>query len=432
MSNHRTLSLACAAAVLPYLFCAQSHAQVSRELTEPWVQLWWQWDETGQRPTELDGLAATTLSAADLRAPFREANVLFAKIYQDQVNALPHGETFVDFPTVFDLIRSDSTIREQYKEYTLTGKLVTPFDGDHNALLTHLHAIADAGNGGEFNLGGGFAITEDGVESTLLVATLSAPDGTLTQPPDVTPEPPTPNPMDIGPLLPDLICRSNLPFRPGTPPSPGGPERAPCPADDIPPNVPETPGSPPGFDCDDRADALGAWLVHHLRSLYPGITYRVVLLCPSPLPDPCNGCCHATLMLVYANHTWHVDASTGIWYGPISYDSCQASLTEAELKECVKAKVLDSTRELFCNLEPNPYNGDFCNGEYPSGLPPWLHPGQQPPGEPKPWHTDPERRAWLCAQLNIPAADCDQVLCWYIPGCENPQMPDGPTPPASE
>jgi hypothetical protein len=103
----------------------------------------WQWRETSVRPPALDTLDLPEhLTRDELQRPFREANVLFTKLYADDIEQLPWGETAVDAPTIYDLLEAEPSILAAHKEYAISG-VFAAFTSDIDVSETHIAAALE-------------------------------------------------------------------------------------------------------------------------------------------------------------------------------------------------------------------------------------------------------------------------------------------------
>lgn len=198
--------------------------------------------------------------------------------------------------SVCDLFADDAAVRTQFRDYVLTRKLkMNLTDGDAEALVKHLQAIAEAMYAGQkFELVDGYTV--DGGKLISDGLSLKGDEG----PP--VPEP-TIDPNDytlcvhkwVLDCLPDSILinclmNSGLYW-----------------------SVNQAPYADPDFDCDDFAWMAMNWLRRTLLVAYPNA--QVTLM---PISYRCGTSLggHAILRIVVGNKGWYYDPESGTWRGP--------------------------------------------------------------------------------------------------------------------
>ncbi len=224
-----------------------------------------------------------------------------------------------------------------FREYTTTGVLVTPFAEDAQAASNHIERLmqAQAWTSSEYTLLGSWGTRSTSVVSNGLVTKKKIPN-----PP---PPPPTPDPGDPpSPSIPEEIQQEwwDSKLRNMTHESDGWPWQ-------------------PGFDCDDFADALAAWLQNHLVPNYPGMTVEIIWV-------TWYGNGHAIVRVCYNGTCYYIDPSSGLMM-PV----CDTP--------CTLQDVIDWLKEEGY-IDGNPW------------FPGWdiKEPNERPWFEPGPWWTDPD------------------------------------------
>ncbi len=118
-----------------------------------------------------------------------------------------------------------------------------------------------------------------------------------------------------------------------------------------------------GFDCDDFADAIGAYLV---KGKEEGVEYHRVLVTWTTKDGKSAG--HLVTKVSFCGHYWLVDAQTGRMIGPF------ADATEMDAQELVKDDYdVDGTKAI--------------DTEQDERKPNW-----RPEHEPPPWHEDEDQK----------------------------------------
>lgn len=284
MNRRRLISL------LMALFCAmiavapRAAAQGAQQTTfdertrkelQEWASIVWEYYDTGQVPAR-----AATFKFSNPKQfprwfqPFNPALSVFKDIYRHRLTAPGQLDGF----TIEDLLASDPAVRDHFREFTTTGVLRTPIDEDPQAAANHVERLqeAEAGGSKEYTLLGDWEVKSLAVVSTGLVTKKKIPN------------PPAPNP--------------------GTPVPPGFPGDLKREWDDS--DIDKMPYKPdgwpwqPGFDCDDYADALAAWLKKHMLPNYPGMTIDIIWI-------TWFGGGHAIVRVCYEGTCYYIDPQTG-------------------------------------------------------------------------------------------------------------------------
>ncbi len=137
---------------------------VTRGELRAYAQLYWHWEDTGVRPREFDNFRFTDPALRDgaLFKPFAEADAVFGVLYSHRL--LKDGQDFLETVTLSRLLQDDPLVKATYREFTTSGKLATPFDGDGSALEAHVALAVSAMAGERYTLGG-FVFTAEGLET---------------------------------------------------------------------------------------------------------------------------------------------------------------------------------------------------------------------------------------------------------------------------
>ncbi|MEL7484316.1 MAG: hypothetical protein AAFN41_08165 [Planctomycetota bacterium] len=122
-----------ATSVVPPDFEAVLYAEA-----DDWVDLFWQWYETGVVTPEMEAFTFTYQQHLPQGwSPFGEAYRLFEEIHVDKLQLDPDAG---DLYYLDDLLDDDAVVRSQFKTYTTTGLLTTSI-GDTDAISNHLAII---------------------------------------------------------------------------------------------------------------------------------------------------------------------------------------------------------------------------------------------------------------------------------------------------
>ncbi|MCC6321266.1 MAG: hypothetical protein IT438_07510 [Phycisphaerales bacterium] len=92
------------------------------------------------RQSAFSGFAFTNAPPSNLITLFTQAEELFNTLYSHRLHHDPFSETYYD---IWDLVRDDACIREQFRSYTTTGNLTVSSVCDSVAATKHALAVAD-------------------------------------------------------------------------------------------------------------------------------------------------------------------------------------------------------------------------------------------------------------------------------------------------
>lgn len=372
-------------------------AQTRAEM-RTWARAFWEWKATGKTPSWITGPIFThPEEIPENWVPFAEAYGVFGVVYQHLLQPDPR---LPGYYTMDDLLRDRPDIAEAFEQYTITGVLKTSLDADEKAFAEHL-TLAVSGNDGQAEATASFVEFDgEGLTSDLLVvsATTSYTGDMATIAPG-TPVP-TPSGPDIPDCLLEWIRRSHL----GYDWSLSNPACVPKCLYQKDTNREcflffTTCDAKPGFDCDDFADALLAWLLHHLRGMYPDMEGYVL----EHWYTNCKGeeVGHAVVYIKIGDSFYIIEPQTGKIRGP--YPATSNPDPRVLMDPCT--------------------NGG--GGTYKPDKPvKWrlVPPNKRlHPDEPPPWHTDPAMRQHLidCLQRcypNMPVNPDDYIWDPLNPG----------------
>jgi hypothetical protein len=317
------------------------------------------------------------------------AELLFRQIYAHRLNEIDGLELY----TLGHLLRDDPVVLAHFRHYTITGELEIAFDEDPEAAMNHLLAIADAVTEGEefsFVAGGDWAIYSDGATSTGLVGEPGGDEPPGEPPPQ--PFPPEPEvPQELRPFdrdLRDEVPASRLPNRlrpPGKRDLYWWDHKVPCAVQDpVKPGIEwcEAPGTI-GFDCDDYALAMIAWL-RHFRELYDAAFYQLHVFWGVD-----SG--HALVLVLIGEYFYLIDPQTGFVLGPFDksdYYANDYALLRQLLRQLINNLYKDD-KDVLLTPEDN-INIFIRDRDIPI------------PAEPPPWYTDPAMRDRFKDKMDIP------------------------------
>ena len=286
-------------------------SQQTRDELRVWAAAFWEWHETGVCPPW--GLTFQFSHPGEIPENFvffSDAYEIFGKVYQHRLQPDPR---LPGYYTLDELFRDNAEIYAAFKHYTITGELKTPLATDATAAAKHIE-LAINGLFGEQVDGvlpeTSFVLTEDGdfkSDSKLAAIASAAYVGDM-----ATIAPGTPIPSPAQPSIPECLrhfvdlarlgdrCVQNCLF-----------------TDDVDPSwflFFRTDEGKPGFDCDDFTDAMIAWLLHHLRGMYPDAeAFQLV-----HWYTDCNGtpAGHAVVYIKIGNYFYIIEPQTGKITGP--------------------------------------------------------------------------------------------------------------------
>lgn len=349
----------------------QQPGQVMSEQTRleirTWARAYWEFMDTGQRPAWAQGPMFSRPQELPANwVPFADAFDVFGKIYQHRLQPDPRLPGYYTFG---DLLRDEPAILQAFRNYTITGELKTPFGADATALDKHV----------ELALSGLFGEPADGVlpETSFLLAEgndlksdtkISVVASTVYLGDLAVIAPGTPLPTPARPEIPDCLLEWVKKSRLGW--GPPGTDRG-C--------VPRCLYSKdtaidgwlwydylaPGFDCDDFSDAMLAWLLHHLRGMYPDMEgYNLWFEWTDCNGNPLG---HSVVYIKIGNYYYIIEPQTGEIKGPYPVGT---------------------------NPDPRVLLTPCPGGNYDPNKPvKWrlVPPNERPKPyfEPPPWHTDP-------------------------------------------
>ena len=345
-------------------------SDVTREELRVWAAAFWEWHETGVCPAwALNFQFTHPEEFPENFAFFVDAYEAFGKVYQHRLQPDPR---LAGYYSLDDLLVDNPDIYAAFKHYTITGVLKTPFADDPGAATNHL-VLAVAGlEGGadeDLDVRATYLAAENGelISDARIAAVGSA--GYVGDMATIAPGTPVPGPAqpDIPECLRHFIDQSLL----------GDPCVAQCLyTKDVDPSwflfIRTDPGTP-GFDCDDFADALIAWLLHKLRGLYPDVeAYQLVHWFTD-----CNGTevGHAVVYIKIGNYFYIIEPQTGKVSGPFPATG-------------------DPDPRTLLTPCGSPGGGIKYDPNKPVK---WklLPPNKRPDVEPAPWHTNPAMQQHL-------------------------------------
>lgn len=281
----------------------------SRQELRTWAQAYWVWRDTGSWPAwSLTQKFAHPEEFPQNFALFDAETDFFGKVYQHRLQPDPGKAGYY---TLDDLMRDDPDVRQAFREYTITGNAQVSGSDDAEAALNFLE-LAQAGlkdeTVGNVEVHATFLqISGDTLKTDARVTVVGG--GAVGDRASIAPG--TPLPAPTGPGIPDClrhwVDQSLL----------GNSCVASCLyTSDVDPTwyILFWGTGTPGFDCDDFADALTAWLLHHLRGMYPDIEI-------SPLWfwfTDCNGTesGHGIVYVRIGDSYYLIEPQTGRIYGP--------------------------------------------------------------------------------------------------------------------
>jgi len=359
-----------------------------------WARAYWEFMDTGQRPAWAQGPMFSRPEEIPANwVPFADAFDVFGKIYQHRLQPDPRLPGYYTFG---DLLRDDPTILQAFRNYTITGELKTQFDADATALGKHVE-LALSGLFGEqadgvlletsFILAEGNDLKSD-TKISVVASTLYFADG---------------NDFVVGnelrfdtkvSVVASTVYLGDLAvIAPGTPlPTPARPEILECLLEWVKKSRLGwgSPGSDrgcvprclytkdtavdgwlwydyfaPGFDCDDFSDAMLAWLLHHLRGMYPNMEgYNLWFEWTDCNGNPLG---HSVVYIKIGDYYYIIEPQTGEIKGP--YPASSTPDPRVFLTPCLGGDY-DHNKPVKWRLVP------------PNERP-------KPFFEPPPWHTDP-------------------------------------------
>ncbi len=250
-----------------------------------WAALYWQWRDTGVVTQELSGFEFTNPIPSDL-TPIDYAYDIFEQLYATELAALSTPEAPY---SVIQLILDDPDVMQRFRVYTTTGLLSISFTQEQEASWSHLDMAAQAADGDGYSMDR--AWIEDG---SLLTQSLLGSPGSTALPPVTPPfeDPEVPDEIDdFDQDLKDLIrdCPlKDIDWRQDVPPA-------------------------PGFDCDDFAISMAAWL-RQLQQQYPDMQISLLLFWYDKDDGTRGG--HAVTIVRIDGYYYIIDAQTGDVKGP--------------------------------------------------------------------------------------------------------------------
>jgi hypothetical protein len=363
-----------------------------------WIASYWAWVDGGKvgpgpaLPRQIlpSGIPVET-------NPLRPAQNLIRVLYRHR---LQENAFLPAYYTLGNLLQDDPAAMASFRAYSLQNMLRTDM-GDEQAYVHHLQLLSRPGSdltdvriedGALVSIGLLTPETSDEPAVDIMSKTPPLPPGSA--PPTELPKPPTREEID-----------ERL-RQPGKPPS----------QIDLRPFREDKPGKP-GYDCDDDAEALAAWLLKK----FPGGQQINIMFCGTGNAEGKGKSCHLVSVLVYGDKYYIVDGSSGTVSGPFDMP-----MTDEGLKQNLKAlweRWYKYAMYPDINVDPGRFKP---NDRSPFG-----------PNEPLPWWHDPEVRRAFCEAIKIPAGDCDErIRRDYIhPSPEGPlpgQQPEVPQKPELE
>lgn len=340
-----------------------------------WTGAFWEWHDTGVCPAwAVDFQFTHPEEIPENFAFFADAYEVFCKVYQHRLQPDPR---LPEYYTMDDLLRDDREIFTAFRQYTTTGELKTAVDQDAEATGNHL-VLAVTGLAGtwadDVYVQASFVgVVENELRSdTRVVAVASA--GYMGDMATIPPGTPLPEPTQpsIPACLRHFVDLSRL----------GSECVAKCLyTKDIDPHWfmyhRNEPGRP-GFDCDDFADALLAWLLHHLRGIYPGVEgYQLIHWFTD-----CNGTMvgHVAVYIKIGAYFYLIEPQTGKITGPFPItDHPDPRTLHTPCGALGEGVHYDPARPVRWRLAP---------------------PNKRPEAEPAPWFTNPSMRQKLIDCIN--------------------------------
>jgi hypothetical protein len=255
-------------------------------------------------------------------------------------------------------------VRARFRDYTTTGRLVTPWAEDPEAAARHAQMKAQAQDGtSEW-----YAIdcTVEGISP----ASPNVESAVMTK--KVIPNPPPPGndgwnpdpgfPTDLKKWVDDSglgKCWTTKDADGDGVPDDSDGDGLPDPINCLYRDDSWWGWGQPGFDCDDFADAMYAWLMNHLAPLYPDITIEIVWINGT-------GAGHALIRVCYGGLCYYIEPQTGAIL--VCHVDCSAAFVVGKL--------------LGHNINYAPGSTSWEIGK----------PNCRPNSEPAPWHADPDRK----------------------------------------
>lgn len=349
-------------------------SQGTRDELRIWAGAFWEWLDTGVCPDwAIDFEFSHPEEFPENFVFFADAYEIFGKLYQDHLQPDPRQPGYY---TLDDLFQDNPEVYAAFRHYTMTGELRTPVT-DANATLKHL-VLAAAGLMGDevdntyvrttFVQVAGNQVISD----SMVVAVANA--GYVGDMATIVPGTPIPSPAQ--PTVPECLrhfvdlsklgsrCVVNCLY-----------------TKDIDPSwflfIRTDPGTP-GFDCDDFADALIAWLLHYLRGMFPDVeAYQLV-----HWYTDCNGteAGHAVVYIKIGNYFYIIEPQTGKITGPFpSTDNPDPRTVLVPCGGTGPGVRYDPNKPVKWKLVP---------------------PNKRPSVEPAPWYTNPAMRQHLIDCIN--------------------------------